>query len=314
MSISGFIKAIGSKKMRLFGITAPPAAEGREGLALVAIVKNVGDYILEWLEFHTAAGARHVFLYDNGCTDDTLARIAASPFAASVTVIPWRMAGYDPATQRRISQQVGAYAHAVTTFGTDFERMAFIDIDEFLVPDPGLTLMEAITQHGDHSNISLPWHMFGHAGHETRPDGWVTRAFTDRAPVPYARDSDLLRFKCIVDPSRVSAVGVHSFETVDMGDRTANAAGQVVSNRARKQAAFFTSSPLQLNHYYLLSKAELETKLARGPINFGGAEGYRKRVLEKVAEIERAPVEDRKAVTYYDALSAQRGGAGNNFG
>lgn len=300
MSVLGYIKAVGSKKIRMLGVSPPPASATRSGVALVVIVKNVGDYILEWLEFHQRAGAAHVFLYDNGCTDDTLEKLAGSRFATMVTVTPWRMAGFDPATGRRISQQVGAYAHAVSTFGADFARMAFIDIDEFLVPDPGLSLMEAVTLHGEHSNISLPWHMFGHAGHETRPNDWVTRAFTARAPVPYSRDSNLLRFKCIVDPARVSAVGVHSFETTDMGDCTANVAGKVASNHSRKHAEFFTSSPLQLNHYYLLSKAELEVKLARGPINFGGAEAYRKRVLEKVAEIEDAPVEDRKAVVYYE--------------
>ncbi|AQS48447.1 hypothetical protein BMG03_12055 [Thioclava nitratireducens] len=53
---------------------APPPPT-RDGPALVAIVKTIGDYILEWLETHTVTGARHVCLYDTGCTDDTLAKI-----------------------------------------------------------------------------------------------------------------------------------------------------------------------------------------------------------------------------------------------
>ncbi|OWY08031.1 hypothetical protein B6V74_15810 [Thioclava sp. F42-5] len=48
----------------------------RGGQALVAIVKTIGDYILEWLETHTVTGARHVCLYDTGCTEDTLAKSA----------------------------------------------------------------------------------------------------------------------------------------------------------------------------------------------------------------------------------------------
>lgn len=294
----GFLGTLRSKKIRLLGITGPPASPSRKGIALVIIVKNVADYILEWIEFHAVAGARHIYLYDNGCSDDTLAKIAVSPFAPMVTAIPWRFAGHDQATGRRISQQVAAYAHAATTFGGDFERMGFIDIDEFLVPDQGLNLMEALTLNGNHSNISLPWHMFGHNGHISRPEGRVTDNYTARAPVPYARNSDLLRFKCIIDPCRASAIGVHSFETTDMGDRTANVAGVVMSNRSRKQAEFFTSSPLQLNHYYLLSKAEMNIKLNRGPINFADSASYRKRVLDKVDEIERAPVEDDKATAY----------------
>lgn len=297
-------KAVFSKKIRTFGVTPPsPQAECR-GIAIVAIIKNVATYIEEWLEFHRVAGARHFFVYDNGCTDDTRGRIRQSRHADRVTITPWRMQGIDPTTQRRISQQVGAYAHAVTTYGDSFERMAFIDIDEFLVPDPGMTLMEALTAHGDHSNISLPWHMFGHDGKDVAPAGWVIRNFTSRAPVPYAPKSDLLRFKCVVDPCRVNGVGVHSFETVDMGVQTANVAGAVTSNSKRKKPNFFVSNPLQLNHYYLLSKAELEDKLNRGPVNFGTSDNYRKRVIKKVAEIEKDPVEDRKAVAYFDQATS----------
>ena len=299
-----YLKGLGSKKMRIFDVTPPSPMADRQGIAMVTIVNNVERYIDEWLDFHRAAGARYFFIYDNGCTDDTCGRIRRSVHSHVVTITPWRMQGKDPVTGRRISQQVSAYAHAITTFGQNFQRMAFIDIDEFLVPDLGLDLMAALTGYGDYSNISLPWHMFGHNGHSLAPEGWVTRNFTSRAPVPYALKSDLLRFKCVVDPCRISGVGVHSFETVDMRDQTANAAGFVAKNSQRKRPDFFTSSSLQLNHYYLLSKTELEQKLDRGPINFGNRKDYRNRVIQKIAEIEANPVEDHKAVAYFNQRSS----------
>lgn len=276
----------------------------RQGIAIVSIVKNVERYIDEWIDFHRAAGTRHFFIYDNGSTDETYERILRSMHSRAVTITPWRMQGIDPPTGRRLSQQVSAYAHAITTFGQDFQRMAFIDIDEFLVPDLGLDLITALNLYGDYSNISLPWHMFGHNDHSSPPEGRVTRNFTCRAPVPYAPGSDLLRFKCIVDPCRVSGVGVHSFETVDMKDRSANIHGVVAKNSHRKRLDFFSSSPLQLNHYYLLSKNELKEKLDRGPINFGSRDDYRKRVIQKIAEIEANPVEDRKAVEYFNQFTS----------
>lgn len=41
-------------------------------LAVVAMVKNEGSYLREWLAFHRLVGVQHVFLYDNGSSDETL--------------------------------------------------------------------------------------------------------------------------------------------------------------------------------------------------------------------------------------------------
>jgi len=266
-------------------------------LAVVCIIRNAAGYIGEWLDFHLAAGVDHVIVYDNHSDDETRAILLARR-KDQITIVPWALEGCDEGTDRYLSRQVSAYAHALTTFGGDFERMAFIDVDEFLVPVGHASLTEALDVIGDHSNISLPWLMFGHSGHDTRPEGGVIANYTERAVTPYGRRSPLLRFKCIVRPPRVSTVGIHRFRTVDMGDKSANTRNEVASNDARKQAEFFATENIQLNHYYALSRHDAETKMARGPVANASQSGYAARVQSKITEIERATTTDRTAIDY----------------
>jgi hypothetical protein len=298
------IKALGSHKIRDFAVNPPAPADDRRGLAIVCIVRNAAHDIPEWIDFHLRAGVSHFLIYDNASTDGIAATLGPLRDRGIVTLLPWNLAGQDADTGRRITPQVTAYAHALTTFGGRFEHLAFIDVDEFLVPKSAPTLMEAIAKAGSPSNMSLPWHMFGHGGHETRPPGGVVRNFTARAVLPYARPDLLLHHKCIVDPCRVTMVSVHYFRTSDLGDRTANALGRIVPHAARKSPDFFTSGGIQLNHYHCMSKADLQAKLARGPVNFASAESYRTRVLSTVAEIERATEQDLTAVRFLDSGTA----------
>ena len=296
------IKALGSRKIRDFSVSPPMPDHDRKGLAIVCIVRNAAKEIVEWIEFHRRAGVVQFIIYDNGSEDDL--EVVLRPYleARLARMLPWRLSGADADTGRRITAQVAAYAHAITTFGARFERFAFIDVDEFLVPTSAPTLMEAIARAGNPSNMSLPWHMFGHSGHDTRPQGGVVANFTQRAVLPYARPDLLLRHKCIVDPCLVTMVSVHHFHTKDLGDRTANAVGKIVPHSERKHPAFFTSEGIQLNHYYCLSRADLQSKIDRGPVNFATASAYRERVMSKVHEIERSTESDLRALQFNEDI------------
>lgn len=300
------IKALGSRKMREFVVTPPEPAPDRHGIAIVALVRNVAPYVAEWIRFHQLAGVRAFLLYDNGSTDGT--QDALRPFIESGVAqsFPWRLTGEDADTGRRLSAQVSAFAHAVTTFGGRFERFAFIDIDEFLVPKGHDTLTAAIAAAGNPSNLSLPWHMFGHSGHRTPPEGGVIANYTRRARLPYVRPDLLLRHKCIVDPCEVTLISVHKFHTRDMGSHTANTLGQIVPHHRRKSDSFFTSEGIQLNHYYCLSEAEMWNKINRGAASFASHQTYRERVLTKVKEIERDTEEDLCAILFLERAEARK--------
>lgn len=295
------IKAVGSRKMRDFEISAPEPESDREGIAVVALVRNVAPYLNEWIRFHQLAGVKHFFIFYNLSTDNTGEKLKEHEARGAVTSFIWNLTGSDADTRRRVSAQVTAYAHAVTAFGAKYRWFAFIDIDEFLVPKGYQTLMEAIEAAGSPSCMSLPWHMFGHSGHKKPPEGGVVRNFTERASLPYRKPDLLLRHKCIADPTKITRINIHLVYTSDMQLTTSNAVGAVISQLNRKEPGFFTSEGIQLNHYYCLSEEEMWEKINRGAANFASADEYKKRVLSKVAEMESLTEADDCAVRFLDS-------------
>jgi hypothetical protein len=288
-----------ARSITRIAIDPPAAVEGRHGIAIVLIVRNEAAHIAEWARFHVAAGVRHFHVYDDGCTDGTIdVLLVAVP--GMVTVIPWHQKFRGGA--REIHNQVLAYAHAVRNYGGAYRWMAFIDVDEFLVPKVG-DLNKALGGLEACRSISLPWHMFGRSGHVQAPAGGVVANYTRRNPDPMSEAKGLRNFKMIVDPCHVTALKVHEI-WVDGSTDTCNDAGQRFTSAGRDTRAFYATDRIQLNHYYTRSDAELQAKIARGPNLTTPDADHLRRVMRKVAAIEADEVEDMAAVEYMSRRGA----------
>lgn len=296
--------------MRLFGkkppfskqlaITPPAVKPGRHGVAIAATVKNEADYIADWAIFHRAVGVRHFYIYDDGSSDNGIAILRGILGPDELTVIPWISRMVDLREKKPLNGQVIAYTHAILNFGGNYRWMAFIDVDEFLLPKKGKTVEEALAGVGNFPNISLPWHMFATSGHKTKPKGSILRNFTLRGRDPITRKKNAMNFKCIVDPCEVTEVSVHLFGTREFGELTSNDAGFRATRRNRKRPEFYSAGNLQLNHYYSKSEEELRAKLARGPASPGPRSRYEERVLIAVENIESDQIEDRAMIEFVD--------------
>jgi len=93
-------------------------------LAVVAILKNEGHYLKEWLDYHLAAGVEHFYLYDNDSPDNQAEVAAPYVKAGLVDYI------YAPGK----AMQMQTYNDAVKRFKFQSRYMAFIDGDEFIYP------------------------------------------------------------------------------------------------------------------------------------------------------------------------------------
>ena len=267
------------------GIDPPSPKPGREGLALVLIVRNEAQHIAEWARFHALAGVRQFHVYDNGCTDGTIDALGF--LGARLTVVPWDQKFRSGRLE--VHNQVLAYAHATRNFGGRWRWMTYLDADEFLVPK-GVGLDEALAGLEGCRNISLPWHMYGRSGHQGMPAGGVLANYTRRNPDPMSDAKGLKNFKMIVDPCHVTALKVHVIETDGRAD-TCNDQGQ-------PGREVYSAARIQLNHYYTRSDAELRAKIARGPNLTTPDADHLRRVMRKVAAIEAGEVEDRSALEF----------------
>ena len=234
-------------------------AERKGYLAAVVIVKDEGPYLREWLEFHRLVGVEHIYLYNNGSSDNSQEVLSHFSRTNYVTQIPWSSFVRDGSPQRL------AYAHALSNFGPAWRWMALIDLDEFLFPTEADALPSVLARCEHLPALAAYWRVFSFSGHEKRPAGLVIENYTMRAPFPPepGANPSLLKFKSIVDPSRVAAVvspHVVMLYTGEIGAYTEDGVSVSESGAYAKMAA----GQLRLNHYYTKSEEEWQRKLLKG--------------------------------------------------
>ncbi|MEO1532466.1 MAG: glycosyltransferase family 2 protein [Pseudomonadota bacterium] len=280
----------------------PPSrrtAGAREGIAIAAIFKDEAPYLEEWIEFHALLGVRAFFLYDNGSTDGSAELLDAGGFSAAVTRLPWWSFDGMQSTQNF------AHAHMLANFAADFRWVAFIDVDEFLMPADGDDLGATLGRFEHLPCVSLPWICFGPNGHKTRPEGLVIESYTERAALPHdPRQFSLLRYKSIVDPAAVTRAGTHHFGLEGRGNVFINEAGEAASPEDARREGFPRAEHLRLHHYFTRSEAELEAKLDKGRVSKNG-EIDRSTYPRRMAQFALSAHRDETALRFAPALKTR---------
>ena len=220
--------------------------------AIVAIVKDEGASIFEWMAHHAALGCDRFILYDNGSTDGTRSEVRAFTGRARVELIEWPMA----------FGQLPAYRDAITRFGAVCDWMAFIDADEFLMPLRGERLLRILADFREQAGLAVPWAVFGSSGYDRRPVGLVLETYLKRAEDSFPINAHV---KCIVQPGRVDAnpISPHLFlartGAVVLEDGT-----PVAPEGYGLLPAPIVPARLRINHYVVKSREDYELKAARG--------------------------------------------------
>jgi hypothetical protein len=236
------------------------AARGRPRLAIGAIFKNEGPYVLEWVAVHRALGIERFFVADNASTDETTAILAALDRAGLVTHIPFPgVPGTPP--------QLPAYAEILRRHGSEADWIAFIDADEFLLPAPPhrsvLPPVAALDRDPGIGAIAVNWAVYGSSGLERADPRPVIERFTRRA----AQDARTSRhFKTILRPDAFAGTGrtPHAF-LLKPGFRIVHADGSRMAPEREGVSRRCLWAPLRVNHYVVKSRQEfLERKRARG--------------------------------------------------
>ena len=233
-------------------------------LAIVAILKNEGHYLKEWLDYHLLAGVDHFYLYNNDSTDDYDAIIA--PYVAAGLVTTEKISGG--------SAQFAAYDFAVRDYRFLCRRVAFIDLDEFIYPKNttgtiGATLDRILSRFPDASGVAINWQLFGSNG-ETAADYsfGVLERFTRRAPVDWVvpiphRDipGGNAQIKTIANPRRIAFFTSAHFPIYFEGGYSVNERGEQVDSYCNEPV---TAEKIALNHYNVKSREEFLLKLNKG--------------------------------------------------
>lgn len=234
--------------------------------SICAIIKDEDRDIREWLAYHLAIGFEHVLIYDNNSRiplRDTLQDLVS---AGLVTVVDW------PLTK---AQQLSAYHHALKSRGAHSRWLAFIDVDEFILPLAHDDIRDFLDEYRAYAGVGAHWSMFGSGGHISRPQGGILANYTQCLGLePH--------IKSIVQPALVAGpVSAHHF---------AFRPGAFCVNEDKVPVRDFMSYPLgdklRINHYYHKSQQDFQDKIARGlgTQMKGGAERRMQNFYDHLAE------------------------------
>ncbi len=234
-----------SRAMRRGGL---PRAEVY--LAVCAIAKNEGPYFAEWIEWHRAQGVERFYVYDNGSEDDTADVLA--PYVAEGLVVYRYWPG-----QR---QQIPAYDDCIETHRLEARWLAFLDLDEFVVPDDGVSLVGFLGRLEAWPVVEVNWLVYGSGGAREKRTGGVMERFR-RHSLPGAGVNR--HVKSFVDPRRVCCMtGCHEAARLPGVGCGVDVRGEEVRRNFWRREPVV--SPVRINHYAVKSYDEFLGKRARG--------------------------------------------------
>lgn len=218
-------------------------------LSVCAIAKNEGRYFPEWIEFHKMLGVQKFYIYDNESDDNT--RDILLPYINSGLVeynfIPGK------------KMQLAAYQDCLDKHRFDARWIAFIDLDEFIVPIKHENINAYLCELEQFSAIEINWLCYGSSNEKKHKNGLVIERFKNHSKL---NDQLNRHVKSIVNPRCIlSFSGAH--EAVRISGKSVDASGNIIHKN------FFDRAPtgqniIRIHHYAVKSFAEFLEKRARG--------------------------------------------------
>lgn len=224
-------------------------------IAVVSISKNEGPYIIEWIEFHRLVGVSKFYFYDNESQDNT--KEILQPYIDKQIVEYTLMPG--------IGKQLDAYNDAIKRHKNECRWMAFIDMDEYLMPavpfKPLYKIVNEIvyTAGNGAAGVGVNWAIYGTSGFKKRPQGLITENYKYRAENEHYLN---VHIKCICNPRLVTNyISPHYPIYVRGGYTIKEAYGTRIIGWGANRIIY---KNLRINHYYTKSEEEYAAKRARG--------------------------------------------------
>ncbi len=264
----GVFRAIGLKRLLKYDRTQP-----EHYLAVCAIAKNEGPYFSEWIEWHRRLGVEKFYIYDNESTDGT--KEILKPFIRS-GIVEYR---YWPGRR----QQLPAYDDCLERHRLSARWIAFIDLDEFIVPVKDGSIPEFLQRFENVPAVEINWLIYGSGGAKTKTAGTMMERFKRHSVPSHYLNRHV---KSIVNPRRVfTMIGCH--EAARISGHATDSHGERIRKNFRDREP--QQDVIRINHYAVKSYEEFLGKQARGR-----ARGNGSRTLEYFKQYDLNDIEDER--------------------
>lgn len=243
-------------------------------LSVCAIAKDEGPYFVEWLEWHLSQGVEKFYIYDNGSTDNTRAILQPYIDNGVVEYIYWP--GY--------RRQIAAYDHCIEKYRFATRWLAFIDLDEFIVPVQDSSIPAFLARFEAFPAVEVNWLVYGSGGALKKTPGTMMQRFRHHSVPGHKLNRHV---KSIVNPCRVfNMIGCH--EAARITGYAADSHGKEIRKNFREREP--QQDVIRINHYAVRSLEEFREKQMRGRASGTKTtvedEYFRKYDLNDIKEIE----------------------------
>lgn len=236
---------------------------------LVCIAKNEDHYIKEWIDYHLKLGFDNICIYTNDWDF----------IDSNSKIIKYQINGE--------TQQLNAYNHFLINNNYNYDWVAFLDIDEFLVLKQHKSLYSFLESYKECNAIGINWAIFGNNNHVTVENNnySVLSRFTRRNDENYKINQHI---KTIVRlPTNDKMESPHALEGTWF-----NLNKQVRSGPFNQPIDW---SVAQINHYFTKSNEEFIFKCNRGRADINIKRYY----YNYLDELNANNIEDLTALNFF---------------
>ncbi|KAL4428112.1 hypothetical protein ABPG75_002201 [Micractinium tetrahymenae] len=193
----------------MLGQSEVPRGQDDSYVAVCVSVKDEHCDIREWILYHALLGMRKFYIFDTESPKPVL-RVLDDDMIASglveykyLTVNNTEIPVQPPPPGKGINWQLPIYEYCLETYKETHRWMAFFDVDEFIMLEPGISsIPQLLKRFEEHPGVVLHRQMFGPngwsgLGHINRPALGLLRSYTCCCPRTYFQHG---RVKSIVQP------------------------------------------------------------------------------------------------------------------
>ncbi len=224
-------------------------------MAMVSISKNEGPYVKEWIEYHRLVGFTKFYFYDNESEDETASIL--KPYVEQGLVEYNLIKGK--------GRQLDAYNDAIKKHKDECRWMAFLDMDEYLMPtkpfEPIANVVSALIKKagGGAVGVGVNWCIYGSSHLEKTPQGLTTENFIYRGTIKHWGNRHI---KTVCNPRFVNDFISPHYPIFKAGAYNIN------DSDGKRLWGWFCLDvkwqALRINHYWSKSKEQYIKKISRG--------------------------------------------------
>jgi len=227
--------------------------------AILAIAKDEGAYLLDWIAFHISIGFERIYLYDNESNDCTREILQMPGVERFVEVTQWPNIPGRP-------RQALAYDHWLKSKGNQVNWVMPLDVDEYLNLHFRNSIGDFLDDYEGVSAIGFNWRIFGDNGLTSFDRRPIFQRFTMAANSDYG-GHHIPKSICHVQDTLI--LGAHTPKLKD-GCRFISPDGVDLLQYPAARQNHVSLEKAQVNHYFGKTWEEWVLKRDKGMVDRPG--------------------------------------------